>query len=99
MKRFTTPIHEFTLPIEADEITRFLLTYKQDGHIVLEKTEENMSRNGKAWSITLTQRESGKFAAGNATAEVSYLTRSGRRDTGDPIVFYVEDVSNEKVLV
>ena len=99
MKRFTTPTHEFTMPIEADEIIRFLLTYKQNGNIVLEKTEEDMSRSGKAWSITLTQQESGKFAAGNATAEVSYLTRSGRRDTSDPLVFYVEDVSNEKVLV
>lgn len=77
MKRASTPKHYFRLPIDASLVSKFLLTYSQNGKIVLEKTEENMTVEDGIWSVQLTQEETNLFKADYANAQVRILTTDG----------------------
>lgn len=98
MRRLTTPTHTFTLPINADLVDKFLLTYTQDGKIILEKNRDDMSVNGNVWSVKLTQEETKLFAEDVARAQIRILTTGGDALASDKMRFYVDGVFNEEVL-
>lgn len=99
MKRATTPTHEFTLPIEASLIRRFLLTYTQNGEIILEKRETDMAVNGNVWSVKLTQEEANLFTGGViARAQIRILTTGGDAMASGEYQIYVGPVFNDEVL-
>ena len=48
MIRGTTPTHIFEIPFDSSYLKRILITYFQDKHIVLEKTEEDCVLEAKS---------------------------------------------------
>lgn len=60
MRRFTTPIYTFTLPMATDEYSAMLLTFMQ-GTTVLNKTMDDLTLEGNVATIQLTQEETGAF--------------------------------------
>lgn len=100
MRRATTPTHEFTLPIDAALVSRFLATYTQDGKIVLEKREADMTIDGNVWRVKLTQEETNLFAGRKlAHVQIRALTVGGDALASDEYPVYVSPVSNDEVLV
>lgn len=99
MRRATTPKHEFALPIDSELILRFLLTYSQHDKVVLEKTEKDMTKNGKVWSIELTQDETNQFSEGYAYAQIRILTTGGDALASNVIQIHIGKVFNDEVLV
>lgn len=53
----STPTHEFELPFGKETVKRLLITYAQDGLVVLEKTENDVSWDWCIASYQLTQEE------------------------------------------
>lgn len=70
MIRGTTPRHIFTLPdAMADvEFAALYVTYKQHGKTVLEKSLDNINRDGRTISVQLTQTDTLAFKGGIADA-------------------------------
>lgn len=98
MTRTTTPVHAFRLPFEPSLIRRFLLTYSQNGEVLLEKNETQLSVVGNTWLLTLTQEETNLFSSGWADVEVRVLTTSGVALPAWKTRFNVKGVVNDKVL-
>ena len=99
MKRASTPTHFFTLPISADLIKTFLLTYKQGGRIILEKRRGDMEINGNVWSVQLTQEEANLFDANIVvSAQIRILTTTGESFPSNVMTFRVDPVLNDEVL-
>lgn len=99
MIRATTPTHSFTLPFDASMVSKFLLSYSQRGKIVLEKTEENMTKSGNVWSVKLTQEETKKFMPDlDVTMQIRVLTTDGDAIASDAIRVKVKQVLNDEVL-
>lgn len=99
MKRASTPTHFFTLPISADLIKTFLLTYKQGGRIILEKRRDDMTINGNVWSVQLTQEEANLFEANVvASAQIRVLTITNEALPSNIMTFRIDPVLNDEVL-
>ena len=62
MIRGTTPTHIFEIPFDSSYLKRILITYFQDKHIVIEKTENDCTLEGKSISTTLSQEDTLKFS-------------------------------------
>ena len=81
MRRATTPTHTFTFPekVSVDGLSEILITYSQDGSIILEKHEADLtiSLEDNSVSYTLTQDETNKFAPGKALVQVRAKSESG----------------------
>jgi len=98
MRRFSTPTHEFHAPFPTSLVSKAVLTYEQDGKIVLEKTEEDLTTGDYFWSIKLTQEETGSFAPGVASAEIHFLNADGTSGHIGPALIYVEDAQHKEAL-
>lgn len=81
MRRATTPTHTFTFPekVSVDGLSEILITYSQNGKIIFEKTEADLtiSLEDNAVSYTLTQEEANKFAPGKALVQVRSKSDNG----------------------
>ena len=71
MIRATTPKHIFIFEVDPSEFKRILITYEQDGHIVMEKDQDDLTFESEtddetgetiytAW-YRLSQEETAKF--------------------------------------
>lgn len=99
MRRLTTPTHRFTLQMDVETIDKIQITYAQGGVIVLQKTSDNISMDGKTAVIRLTQEETKKFAADKEVEiQVRVLTLAGDALASDIIKVDVQRVLNEEVL-
>lgn len=95
--RATTPTHYFTFPEIA--FARILITYAQEGEIILEKNESDLTWNGNVASVTLTQEETNLFQAGvDAKRQVRTLTEEGDALVSYEDVIKVAGVLNDIVL-
>lgn len=62
MFRATTPTHTWIVPLAPSMIQKIRITYKQDGKVILQKTEADCQKTqtgdstGRIW-VTLTQEE------------------------------------------
>lgn len=99
MKRATTPNHIFVLPVESDSVQKFLLTYAQNGKIILEKSEKDMTVLGREWSVVLSQDETKLFKSDYANAQVRVLMNDGKALASDVFRIYVGLVLNDEELV
>lgn len=81
MRRATTPTHTFTFPenVSVDGLSEILITYSQNGRIIFEKTEADLtiSLEDNAVSYTLTQEEANKFTPGKALVQVRSKSDNG----------------------
>lgn len=70
MYRATTPTQRFTFPRDLSEFKTILVTYKQKGKIVMEKTKEDLTIDGNKASFVLTQEETNAFSPGDRAVSV-----------------------------
>lgn len=99
MIRGTTPTHVFQLPIDAGTLKEVRITYKQHSKVVLEKTEADVTMEGRTISFVLTQEESMRFESGvTVKLQVKVLTVNGTVLASPIREFTVEDILNSEVL-
>ena len=111
MIRATTPKHMFTFDVNPEEtFSEILITYAQNGKIVLEKHKSDLSFEkcdcfgGKAVYtavVRLTQEETNMFAAnpkGIVSVQVRALTEDGDALASDIEQISVQNVLNDEVL-
>lgn len=96
MYRFTTPTHTFHFSTEVTEAREVLITYAQNGKIVLEKHKDELtiSEDGKAASFMLTEDESALFSAFRPVSVQVRVLTSG----GESLASAVQEVSVLPVL-
>lgn len=99
MIRGTTPTHIFNLSIETDTIKAVRITYEQFSKVVLEKTESDVTMEGKAIKLKLTQEETLRFRNGYAVSfQMKILTNDGVVMACPVKTISVEEILNEEVL-
>lgn len=111
MIRATTPTHRFFFDVDPEEsFQKILITYAQNGQIVLEKHESDLSFescedfSGKSVyiaSLKLTQEETNLFNAkpkGTVSIQVRAITPEGDAVASDISNISVENVLNDEVL-
>lgn len=55
--RGSTPLHTFTLPVEAESVRTVKITYAQDDTVVLAKKSPDVTVSGNKASVRLTQED------------------------------------------
>ena len=112
MIRATTPKHIFTFETDPSDFARILITYAQNGEIVMEKNKEDLQvdpitiPSGKvvgynAW-FRMTQEETKAFKAEpgkQVSVQVRVLTYAGEALASEKRTISVLDVLNDEVLV
>lgn len=98
MRRASTPLHEFEIPIDPTTIAKIKLTYSQNDEIVLQKTEADLTNNGNVWSIELTQEETNLFKADPADVQLRILTKEGKSIPSQIMKIYVGPVLDDEVM-
>lgn len=112
MYRATTPRHTFIFEVDPDEnFEQILITYAQDGEIILEKEKSDLSfyeienEDGEteyAASLELSQIETNLFRAGTkkmVDIQVRVLTYAGEALASDEKHIPVKRVLNDEVLL
>ena len=101
MFRATTPTHTFTLPIDTSRLSKILITYAQNGNIVLEKTEADCTLEGCNVSLTLTQEETLLFTTeddARISIQIRVLTADGKAYASEIEKEFARNCLNEEVL-
>lgn len=111
MFRATTPKHTFVFDVDPDATFKeILVTYAQEGKVVLEKEKENMTfgeqQNDQGdteylASLKLTQEETNLFntrISKNVTIQVRVLTVDDEAVAFNKIQIPLHDVLNDRVL-
>lgn len=85
-----TVSHTFTIPFQASEVAKVIVTYKQNDRIVLAKTITSgitdSTDSASIVSLTLTQQESLLFEEKKGfTIQLNVFTNNGRRVTSNEI--------------
>lgn len=94
MIRGTTPTHIFNLKIDTATVKEVRITYAQCSKVILEKTEKDVTMEGKAIRLKLTQEETLLFREDfSVQLQLKILTT-------DNVVLAcpVEDLDVEKIL-
>ena len=112
MIRATTPRHFFIFKNDPSEYSKILVTYAQEGNIVLEKNKEDLTIEQKTNPCTgetewvayyrLSQQETKKFLAStekSVKVQIRALTTSGEALASEKKGLTVYDVLNDEVLV
>ena len=99
MIRGTTPKHVFSLPFATDEIAALRVTYAQRGVPLFSKTEAECTLEGDGVTLSLSQEETLRFAAGDGVQiQVRVLCKDGRAFASRVLAATVEDCLLEEVL-
>ena len=100
MYRATTPTHTFELPFDYSQfVSKLLLTYKQNGNIVLEKTEKDITFNGNIVEVELTQEETNLFNGDEIVKiQLRVLTLGNEALASEEFTIMANEVLNDKVL-
>ena len=106
MRRITTPTHSFVFTTDPSEFDEFRITYKQNGKIVLEKTEADLedmtitqTDDNYTLSFRLTQKETEEFSPNDpARVQVRAHYPDGMTVASDIFGFAVADVFNKEIL-
>lgn len=71
----TTPEHTFTLPVPAESIKSVRIFYMVDDVVILQKETSDVTMDGNAVKLTLTQEDTLKFlGAEKASIQVQCLS-------------------------
>lgn len=100
MYRATTPTHKFRFPKDLSEFKTILVTYKQKGKIVMEKTKADLTADGNTASFVLTQEEANAFSPGDRSVSVQIRAVDIYGTVLASKIFQVnvKDVLNDEVL-
>ena len=79
MRRGTTPTHTFTSDIDLRAATVLFITYSQKGHVVIEKSLEDVTINEDSVVTTLTQAETLRLITGDVNIQIRAGFEDGSR--------------------
>lgn len=99
MIRGTTPDLEFGIAFETSQLAAANISFSQGGRVIVERTLESMTVEGKLLSFRLTQEETLKFSAAmpvNIQGRFRLLDETAL--ASDIIKEPVEDVQKEGVI-
>lgn len=78
MRRGTTPIHTFTLPVDMADVAKLRVAYAQQGRIVFVKTEADATHRGNVVQFKLTQADTLSFRCNrDVEIQIKALTHAG----------------------
>ena len=108
MIKATTPTHIFTFPenVSPSTCAKIQITYSQENdrgcrvreQVVLEKNKDDVTIDGQAVSVELTQAEMNKFKAGVAQIQVRAKDSSDKVMASQIFNVKVKKVLNEEIL-
>ena len=99
MRRGTTPTHTFSLPFDTSEITSVRIVYAQNGRPIVVKKTKDVSKNGSAISVKLTQKDTLAFRSDcDVDIQVRILVREDAL-ASEPIRVKLETLYDDEVLV
>ena len=99
MRQGTTPTHIFTLSVNPSTLKTVLITYAQDGKIIVEKTLDDCEVSGNTISVTLTQTDTLAIrATGYVQVQVRAITEDGEALTSNIMRAVMEPALNQEVL-
>lgn len=103
MFRATTPLHKFVFDLDPELFKEILITYAQNGRIIVEKRKEDLSfepadNDCYQASVKLTQAEANRFRAGEVNIQIRVLTLGGDALACEIKTIPVKDVLNDEVL-
>ena len=99
MTRGTTPTHTFTFSVDLSDVKDFVITYVQQGKIVLEKKKSDCTISENKIAVTLTQEETLKFDHKTMVEmQAKVLMNGGTVLASNIFTAYVSRVLNEEVL-
>ena len=101
MIRATTPKHIFTFPepVDPSSCVQILITYKQNGRIVLELQKSDLEIDGQTVSYALSQEQTRRFSPHHkASVQVRVLTPEGSALASGIEEIEVRNVLNDEVL-
>lgn len=99
-----TVAHQFIIPFVATELAKVVISYKQDGDIMFEKTitsgfEEYQTKANTKFTITFSQEESLTFnPLKDVFAQINVLTVKGARASSKPIKIYTGPQYHKEVI-
>lgn len=100
MRRGSTPINTFTVPIDLSGATVFI-SYEQDSRVVIEKTNSDItfsSDEGYQITLQLTQEDTLKFKSGAVLIQIRYVFPDGTADASDLIKTSFERIIKDGVI-
>ena len=99
MIRGTTPTHTFTFSVDLSDVKDFVITYVQNGAIVLEKKKSDCTISDNKIVVTLTQEETLAFDHGTMVElQAKVLTTGGTVVASQIFTTNVDRILNEEVL-
>lgn len=99
MYRASTPTHLFDIGMNTADLEKILITYSQDGQIVLEKTKADCQLGETTISVTLTQEETNLFSSiGAVEIQIRVLTNGGKAIPSEVFAIPVSRVLNDEVM-
>ena len=70
MRRGTTPTQVFHIAIDLTRADCIYITYKQDGKIILEKDQTDITVGDRQLTVTLSQKDTLSFYPGMVTMQI-----------------------------
>lgn len=99
MRRGTTPTHTFTLPFDTAAIEKLHILYAQDENVKIRKTEADVTLDGNAVSLKLTQDDTLLLECKKTVEiQIRVLTAGGDALNSDIIRVPVERCLESEVL-
>jgi hypothetical protein len=86
MIRGTTPTHTFSLPFDANTISKLSIAYAQGGTVKIEKALEDCTISGNEIETRLTEEDTLKLNA-NAQVEIQIRCAIGEERLASNIIF------------
>ena len=105
MFRLTTPTHRFIMGLDPNEWSKFIISYSQNGKIILEKTEEDefevesLDNGASVLSLKLSQEETQLFShTASVYVQIRCQYENGDTFASNKMSFKVNDVINDTIM-
>lgn len=99
MYRLTTPLHEFVLPFDTENIKNLVISYGQNRSEVLAKHLADCTLEGNVVKVMLTQEDTKLFAPDTpVNIQIRVLTKQDEALASYQHKVRCEDVLNDEVL-
>lgn len=95
----STPIHTFSTPYKKEEIQKIIITYFQNGRIICEKKDDDISVSDFSLLTKLTQEDTLLFdEKGDVKMQIKVKLKSGDVIPSNNMYAKVNEVLNKEVL-
>jgi hypothetical protein len=99
MRRGTTPIHRFTLPVKSEEISKIRVLYAQNSKVILTKQDDVVFEGGKA-VVHLTQEDTLLFKSSSiAEIQLRIITTDGNALASNVLTVRVKRLLEDEVFM